>query len=142
MAAKLPVLPTSEQLQPIAQKFGVRLIVLFGSVARGRIHEESDIDVAVLTERPLTFNKRLKLWSALSPLFRADIDLAILNHANPLFGFRIANEGKVLFEGAPRVWENWKSYAVRYYWDTAKFREDLEKRLARSVERARYAISR
>jgi len=134
--------PSKEQLQPIAKKFGVRFIVLFGSTAHGRTHEESDIDVGVFTDRPITFNKRLKLWHELSTLFQADIDLAMLNHPNPLFGFRVANEGKILFESKPLSWEYWKSYAVRHYWDTAKFREDLKKRLARSMERTQYAVSR
>ncbi len=134
--------PTKKQLQPIAEKYGLRFVVLFGSVARGRVHEESDIDVGVLMERVPTFNQRLKLWQALSELFHAEIDLAILNHPKPLFGFRIANEGKVLFESAAHEWEKWKSYTVRYYWDTSKFRDDLKDRLAESVERARHAISR
>lgn len=141
MNAKIPTLPTEKELLPIAKKFGVRLVVLFGSVARGKTHEESDIDVGVLMERVPTFNQRLKLWQALCELFQAEIDLAILNHPKPLFGFRVASEGKVLFESAAQEWEKWKSYAVRYYWDTAKFRDDLKSSLARKVERARYAIS-
>ena len=139
MAAKLPTLPTSEQLQPVAQKFGVRLIVLFGSVVRGRIHEESDIDVAVLTERPLTFNKRLKLWSALSPLFSMDVDLTVLNHAEPVLKFQVARHGKVLFEQHPLTWDNWKSYAYRQYWDTEKFRADLGRYISRVAEEMRHA---
>ncbi|MDO8752600.1 MAG: nucleotidyltransferase domain-containing protein, partial [Anaerolineales bacterium] len=79
--------PTKKQLQPIAKKYGLRFIVLFGSVARGKVHEDSDIDVGVYTEKPITFNNRLKLWLELSKLLHADIDLAVLNHPNPLFGF-------------------------------------------------------
>jgi predicted nucleotidyltransferase len=142
MTANLPGIPTSEQLQLIAQKFGVRLIVLFGSVARGKIHEESDIDIGVLTDRPITFNKRLKLWYELSSLFRADIDLAMLNHAEPVFGFQVARDGKLLFERDKFVWENWRSYKIRQYWDTKKFRDDLERYLARRVKEMRYASAK
>jgi predicted nucleotidyltransferase len=35
-------LPSEKQLQRVAQKYGLRFIVLFGSAARGRAHEESD----------------------------------------------------------------------------------------------------
>ena len=142
MAAKLPTLPTSEQLQPVAQKFGVRLIVLFGSAARGKIHEESDVDIAVLAERPLTFNQRLKLWSALSPLFSVDVDLAVLNHAAPLLKFQVARDGKILFQQHPSVWDNWKSYAFRQYWDTKKFRDDLRKYVSRAAEEMRHVAIR
>lgn len=139
MVANLPVLPTSEQLQPIAQKFGVRLIVLFGSAARGTIHEESDIDVGVLTKRPIAFNKRLKLWLELSRLFQAEIDLAMLNHAEPVFGSEVARDGKLLFEGEKFAWENWRSYKTRQFWDTKKFRDDLERYIARCAEEIAYA---
>ena len=142
MTANLPAIPTSGQLQPIAQKFGVGLIVLFGSVARGKIHEESDIDIGVLTDRPITFNKRLKLWYELSSLFRADIDLAMLNHAEPVFGFQVARDGKLLFERDKFAWENWRSYKIRQYWDTKKFRDDLERYLARRVKEMRYASAK
>lgn len=141
MAAKLPPFPTSKQLRPVAQKFGVRLIVLFGSAARGKVHAESDIDVGVLMERYPTFNRRLKLWQALCEIFRAEIDLAVLNHATPLLKFQVARDGKVLFQRHPAVWANWKSYAFRQYWDTKKFRDDLRKYISRAAEEMRHAAS-
>ncbi|MBI5842816.1 MAG: nucleotidyltransferase domain-containing protein [Chloroflexi bacterium] len=126
--------PSKKQLQPIAQKYGLRFIVLFGSVARGRVHEESDIDIGVLAERPLTLNRRLKLWLELSNLFRAEIDLAVLNHAEPVFGFEVARDGELLYERDNFAWENWRSYKIRQFWDTGKFRDDLERYVARRVK--------
>ena len=134
MLAKPFTLPSKKQLHPIAQKFGLRFIVLFGSVARGRTHEESDIDIGVFTERPITFNERLKLWLELSQLFRAEIDLAVLNHAEPVFGSLVSRDGKLLYEGKKYVWENWRSYKTRQYWDTKKFRDDLERYVSRRVK--------
>ncbi len=131
-------LPAKKELSPIAKKFGLRFIVLFGSTARGRMHKESDIDVGVLTERPLTFNNRLKLWYELASLFRADIDLAVLNHASPLFGFEVARDGRLLYERNRYAWKNWRSYKIRQYWDTAKFRADLKRYIARRVREMDY----
>lgn len=139
MPARSFVIPLSKQLQPIAKKFGIRFIVLFGSAARGRMHDESDVDVGVFTDRPITFNQRLKLWLALSILFHADIDFAVLNHAKPVFGFEVARDGKLLYERDPLAWENWRSYKIRQFWDTKKFRDDLERHLARAVRKIRYA---
>jgi predicted nucleotidyltransferase len=126
--------PAKDQLQPIAQKYGLRFIVLFGSVARGRVHEESDIDIGVYTEKNITFNRRLKLWLELCQVFNAEIDLAVLNHAEPVFGALVARDGKLLYEGKKYAWETWRSYKTRQYWDTKKFREDLERYVARRVE--------
>jgi predicted nucleotidyltransferase len=103
------------------------------------MHEESDIDVGVLTDRPIPFNKRLKLWYELSKLFRAEIDLAVLNHAEPVFGFEVARDGKLLYESSKFSWENWRSYKTRQFWDTKKFRDDLEKYIARRAEEIPYA---
>ena len=127
--------PSTEKLSLVAKRFGIRLIVLFGSAARGKMHEESDIDVGVLTDRPITFDQRLKLWHALSSLFRTDIDLAMLNHADPVFGFEVARDGRLLFERDKDAWENWRSYKIRQYWDTKKFRDDLRRYIARCAER-------
>ena len=131
--------PPQKQLQPIAKKYGLRFIVLFGSVARGRVHEESDIDIGIYLERPISFSKRLKLWLELSEIFRAEIDLAVLNHAEPVFGSLVSRDGKLLYEGKKYAWENWRSYKTRQYWDTKKFRDDLERYVARRAQEITYA---
>lgn len=131
--------PSVEQLKPLAKNFGLRLIVLFGSTARGVMNRESDIDLGVLSEKPLSPVQRRRLWSALSALFPADVDLTVLNHADPLVSYQIASEGVILFETVSFAWENWKSYAVRRYWDTHKFRESQSVYLARRAEELRHA---
>ncbi len=131
--------PSVEQLKPLARNFGLRLIVLFGSTARGVTNRESDIDLGVLSEKPLSPVQRRRLWSALSTLFPADVDLTVLNHADPLVSYQIASEGVILFETVSFAWETWKSYAVRRYWDTHKFRESQSAYLARRAEELRHA---
>ncbi len=139
MAVNPLVLPSKEQLQPIAKKYGLRFVVLFGSVARGRTHAESDIDIGVYTEKPIPFNKRLNLWLELCKAFNAEIDLAVLNHAEPVFGALVSRDGKLLYEGIKYAWENWRSYKTRQYWDTKKFRDDLERYIARRAEEIPHA---
>lgn len=131
--------PSAEQLKPLAKNFGLRLIVLFGSTARGVMNRESDIDLGVLSEKPLSPVQRRRLWSALSALFPADVDLTVLNHADPLVSYQIASEGVILFETVSFAWETWKSYAMRRYWDTHKFRESQSIYLARRAEELRHA---
>ena len=131
--------PSAEQLKPLTRKFGLRLIVLFGSTARGVTNRDSDIDLGVLSEKPLSPVQRQRLWSALSTLFPADVDLTVLNHADPLVSYQIASEGVILFETVSFAWETWKSYAVRRYWDTHKFRESQSVYLARRAEELRHA---
>jgi predicted nucleotidyltransferase len=131
--------PTAEQLKLLARNFGLRLIVLFGSTAPGVRNRESDIDLGVLLEKPLTPVRKQRLWSALSALFPADVDLTILNHADRLVSYQITSEGVILFESVANAWEIWKSYAIRRYWDTHKFRERQSVYLARRAEELRNA---
>jgi len=133
--------PSTEQLHPLAKEFGLRLIVLFGSAARRAANRESDVDLGVLAECPLSPAQRQRLWNALSALFPADVDLTMLNHAEPLISYQVASEGVVLLEAVPDTWETWKSYAVRHYWDTRKFREGLKAYLAARAEKMRHAAA-
>ncbi len=126
-------IPTQAQLESIAKRHGLRLIVLFGSQVSGRTHPESDVDVAVWARKPLTALRRDRLWMALSDAFQSDIDLAILNHAEPLLLYQVARKGRPLYEGARWAWEDFKSYAFRYYEDTQKFRDDLARYLRREL---------
>ena len=55
----------------LRDKFPVRKVILFGSKARGDDDEESDIDLLLLTDRPISWEERKALIDALF-----DIELA------------------------------------------------------------------
>jgi predicted nucleotidyltransferase len=134
------VLPNTSQLQTLASKHQLQLIVLFGSAARGTMREESDLDIGIQSKKKLSHAQRLSLWSDLSGLFDRDVDLTVLNYPNPVLDFEIAKEGLLLFEAEENVWENWKSFRVRHYWDTEKFRVDLRQFVSRRAEEMRHAF--
>ncbi|HEY4689702.1 MAG TPA: nucleotidyltransferase domain-containing protein [Anaerolineae bacterium] len=131
--------PAKAQLETIAKRYGLRLIVLFGSQVTGRTHPESDVDVAVLARRALTAAQRNRLWMELSDTFQAEVDLAMLNHAEPLLLYQVACSGKPLYEDDQWRWAEFKGYAFRYYEDTRKFRDDLARYLKREIQGPRYA---
>jgi predicted nucleotidyltransferase len=134
------ILPSiTEQLRPLVDVFDLRLVVLFGSSARGRARQDSDLDIGVLVKHPLSTTQRARLWNDLSRLFQADVDLTVLNHVEPLLGYQVARDGLLLFETEPRTWENWKSYAIRRFWDTHKYRDALKEYLTRRAEEMRHA---
>jgi predicted nucleotidyltransferase len=134
-------LPDSKKLAEIAAAYRLQLIVLFGSAARGRMSSESDIDLGILVGKKLNLSKRTALWSEFSRLFPHEVDLTILNYLNPVFRFEIARDGIVLFEDRVDRWDNWKSYTIRQYWDTEKFRLDLSNFIARRAEEMRHALA-
>jgi len=139
MSPNLAGFPSEAQLKPLAEEFSLRLIVLFGSTARGAMTRESDIDLGILAEKPLWPAQRKRLWNALSRLFPADVDLTMLDHVGTPVSYLVAREGSVLVETVPNAWETWKSYALRHYWDTYKFRKSQSTYLSRRADEMRHA---
>ena len=83
---------------------------LFGSVAEGRSHRESDVDVGVLLDRaryPTSrdrFEQRLMLSSRLATeLGGREVDLVILNDAPPQLARSIVTRGRRFFCAAPEA---------------------------------------
>lgn len=63
-----------DEMPAIQKKFGVKSIGLFGSYARDLQNEESDIDLLVDVEQPLSKNF-FGLWNHLEQHFNKKIDL-------------------------------------------------------------------
>jgi predicted nucleotidyltransferase len=78
---------------------GVASAYLFGSVAEGRSHRESDVDVGVLLDRDVfpsdaaRFDARLRLIGQLSAALGRDVDVVVLNDAPPQFARRVVTTG-------------------------------------------------
>lgn len=84
----------------IAERFGLSLVVLFGSVATGSDRPDSDVDIGVhFKDGDPGLSRTLDLHAELSNLFQGrDIDLSILNRADPLFLKKISERCDFLYE--------------------------------------------
>jgi uncharacterized protein len=60
---------------PELQTMGVRRLALFGSVARGEAHPDSDVDLLVDFEPPLGFDRYMDVKFRLEALLRRPVDL-------------------------------------------------------------------
>lgn len=85
------------QLRKVLEHFpGVSLAVLFGSIAAGRARTDSDLDIAVVTDNPLTVAEKIAMTQALADSTGRPIDLIDLNGAGePLLG-QILRHGRRL----------------------------------------------
>ncbi len=80
----------------------VRLVYLFGSVAKGKAGKLSDVDIAVLLDESLDkkqrFDLQLELISDISELLKTDkIDLVVINEAPLSLKFEIIKANCPLF---------------------------------------------
>lgn len=89
---------------------GIVSAYLFGSVADGRAHRESDLDVGVLLDRLVypdardRFEARLELTGRLGTATRRnDVDVVILNDAPPHLARAIVTGGRRVFCADPEA---------------------------------------
>jgi predicted nucleotidyltransferase len=77
-----------DQLRDVLSRFDfVQLAILFGSVASGRARPDSDLDLAILAERPIGVQEKITIIEALAEKFGRPIDLVDLYPApEPLLG--------------------------------------------------------
>lgn len=94
-----------------------RLAILFGSLATGRQHAESDIDLAIDIGQPLTSSKKMELIAELAKGIGRPVDLIDLRVVGePLLG-QILKHGKRL-HGAD---EAYAALICRHVFDEADF---------------------
>lgn len=85
------VLPAARQL--LAERYGARRVLLFGSFARGDHDEHSDVDLAVEGLDPLGYFPAL---ADLTGLLDSPVDLVEIERASPSLLARLQSEGVVL----------------------------------------------
>ena len=118
-------------------KKGVQdLLILFGSRAKGTARADSDWDVAVVADHPLTLKERGMAAEAVARLLGVNedqIDVTDIWSASPLLQQFVAKEGTLL-AGDPFAFTRFKILAWKRYLDTAKLRRLRQQSLERYVQ--------
>ena len=129
------VIDSSSGLRELAQRFGIRVVLQFGSTVTGTTHDDSDLDLAVQFDTPiLSLGTILELQEALQSQFPGrKVDLAILNRADPLFRKKIMESCRILF-GTSQDFARLRLYSFKTYQDYRPYleleRQSVAKRLA------------
>jgi predicted nucleotidyltransferase len=129
----------SDQLIEILETFPeVDLAVLFGSLARGTMSGESDIDLALRLKAD-TPDVRRRLGGALGRALGRDLDLVPLDASPPQLRFEIARDGIPLVERREHAWADFQSRAMIDWWDWAPIARRIH---AAAVDRLREKAAR
>jgi predicted nucleotidyltransferase len=78
------------------------LAIMFGSAARGTMHEGSDVDIGILPADPdLPLAAELDLQASLEQVCGRPVDLVRLDRAPTLVKWQVARDARVLIESGP-----------------------------------------
>ncbi len=103
----------------------LRLLVLFGSRARGDARESSDWDFGYIGERD--FDEMALYTEIVLALGRDTVDLVDLSRANGLLRYRAAQDGKLIFEKKKGEYEAFWLQAVHFWCDAGlQIRQEYE----------------
>lgn len=90
------------KIEELTKKYNLKLILLFGSQVLRKTHKESDVDLAFLSGRNLSFEEEILLNTEFCPIFKTDkVDTVNLRMAPPLLLKEILDNHKILYQKNP-----------------------------------------
>ena len=89
-------------------------VYLFGSYADDSATHKSDIDLAYLTDTPITPLQNWEITNSLSTALGIDVDLVDLAQTNTIFRYQIISTGKRL-QGSGYEIESFETLAYSFY---------------------------
>jgi len=124
------------RLAEVAARHRVTLLLQHGSTVSGRVHAHSDLDIAALFEADSVSLADVAALSAdlqgLNP--GREVDVAVLNHADPLFLKLIIEKCRLLY-GSPRRLAELGMYAYKRYQDHRRFLALEQSYVKRALQR-------
>jgi hypothetical protein len=108
-------------MEEIRRKYNLSLILLHGSQVTGKLHSESDMDIAVVRK---DMSNELDLLGLIFDLAKElndkKIDIVDITNANPLLFFAVMKNSKLL-SGEVRDYEKMRLAAFHKYSDYAPY---------------------
>lgn len=80
-------------IEKLKKEINPDFIILFGSFAKGTIHEKSDIDLAYFSKKQLSSYERFLLANELSLICGREVDLVDIKEIDTVFTMQIFDHG-------------------------------------------------
>jgi predicted nucleotidyltransferase len=145
MSNKTLTLTELKALSPqIAEKIPyLKMLVLFGSRATGRVHAESDWDFAalydeeirsILIKNPLSWFEVPTLISQFLVISDTKIDVVELNKCSPIIAHFVARDGKLLYEKEHGEFEGFRKRALKNDVQMKEICKSLREKIDRNLQ--------
>ena len=134
----MPTTPDLEQVIGLLdQRFGLEALMVFGSVARGATHSESDIDLAALFRARPDPVALLEAGADCERLLERSVDLVDLAAASPILATQVMREGRCIFGAGSSALAHFTASLPSRYADLKRVRAAAETALEDRITRAR-----
>jgi len=118
MNNKTNSLPDFRLLKPVFKKYPeIQAVYLFGSQAEGRLHSESDLDLAVLSFSAVLHTKKLDILTALSEMGFCNVDLIFLDSADLVLRYEVIRLNRLVYHSSHFKKGEYYSLILRQYFD-------------------------
>ncbi|BDR66051.1 type VII toxin-antitoxin system MntA family adenylyltransferase antitoxin [Clostridium tetani] len=123
-------------IEKLVEDYGIKLLYIFGSYAKGKNNKNSDLDIAVLLDENYNPMDKLRLIGDLTLIFkRDDIDLVILNSASPVLRHQIIKYGKLVYMEREETKVFFEVKVLNVYMDMEPFRRTQMKYINEWIEK-------
>jgi len=107
------------QVKNLAEKYGLSLLMLFGSQVTGKTHKESDFDVAYLADKKLSFEDEGRIIIEIAKIIGVRderlVNLCNIKESGALLLKEIFDRHQVLFCADRNVYDSYKIFSVKNF---------------------------
>jgi len=107
----------------------VNSVILFGSQVNGKAREDSDVDIAVITNSKINSNKEAKILGFSNERF----DISLFDRLPLIVQFRVFRDGKIIFCRDKKYLHEIRYEVFRRYLDFSEFINKFYKRVIQNV---------
>jgi len=109
----------------------LKAIYIFGSFASESATDNSDVDIAYLSDESLSNVERWELSAELARFLRRDVDLVDLRGANTIFRYQIISTAKRVYGGGYEV-ESFETLVYSFYLRFKQERKPIEEAIRKN----------
>lgn len=128
---------TKKIIQDLARKYRIKVAMVFGSAARKKAGDKSDIDMAILADsdfyKKCLSNFNYDLLKA-EEIEKKEIDVVPISNHNPILLFNIFNDGVLIYAEDEEEYQRLRGWARFSYEDNKRFFFGREKLLQKRLE--------
>lgn len=133
MIMKCPF-PDLELLPAVFRKYpGIRAVYLFGSVAKGSVRQDSDLDLGIVPTDGSVYEKKLDILADLAGIGFCNVDMVFLDVQDIVLRFEIVKHNNLIYQVDDFDRGAMFSLTLRQYTDFLPYlkvqREALKKRI-------------